>query len=72
MNYQKKCPRCRRNIDMSDIFLYQNNKSKGTIDLKDHVDNIFEDLGTKISNLIKLVLQIKKESIIFQLSTKSI
>lgn len=64
--FHKKCPRCRHPIHDENIYLYIQNWKESEI-IQQHIINKCQDelkLGTKISSLIKLVLNLKKSKII--------
>ena len=66
VNYKKECPRCRNKIDRENIYLsnldhtHTNTNHISNSNIKEQVDN----LGTKISNLIKLVIRLNQNIII--------
>ena len=64
--FYPKCPRCRHPIQNENIFLFIQNWKMSQQNHK-HIINECKDelqLGTKISNLIKLVLNLKKSKLI--------
>ena len=65
MKYQSSCPTCRKPISADKIFLYlDNNLDVSNSHIPKHISYMLDNLGTKISNLIKLVYQLKEKIII--------
>ena len=65
LNYKKECPKCRCKINKEEIYIYNKNFQDNNFHLYDDFSSVLDDLGTKIFNLIKLVLEIKTNIIIF-------
>lgn len=65
MKYKSSCPTCRKPISADKIFLYlDNNLEVSNSHIPKHISYMLDNLGTKISNLIKLVYQLKEKIII--------
>lgn len=66
MKYQKTCPRCRHNLENENIYLYIKSWEKTNLSYQHIIENCQDELnlGTKISSLVKLVMNLKKNKII--------
>tara|TARA_Y100000590_G_C15347320_1_gene873753 strand:+ start:27 stop:578 length:552 start_codon:yes stop_codon:yes gene_type:complete len=66
MKYQKKCPRCRSNLENENIYWYIKSWEQTNLSYQHIIENCQDELnlGTKISALVKLVMNLKKNKII--------
>ena len=66
MKYQKKCPRCRSDIDSENIYLYSHSSKHDELSHQHIIEECQDELnlGTKISSLLKLVMNLKKSKIV--------